>query len=129
MLLIPLQEPVRWRRTNGDWSCLGKLADVIAGDISLGADGNQVILRSGGKGSEAIRLTSQPGTICEIAINNARHAPMAATAPNDFSFWYDAFQDATGRRFELRNVIEVRWRQLAVSTPRRPARTLHPYSF
>lgn len=85
------------------WTYLGKLAKIIAADISFGA-GDEVIVRSGVNGSNAIRLKRQPGTRYAIAIKNTRHT-MTGIARNDFHFWYDALQDNTGKMFDLRNVV------------------------
>ena len=68
------------------WTYLGRFADVIAADLSLDRSDDGIVLRSGARGRETVRLRRQLGTRCQIAVKNTRQHPGSALGPSDFHF-------------------------------------------
>jgi hypothetical protein len=88
------------------WVFLGRLAETLAADILLDNENSEVILRSG---ADSLRLKKEPGTRYEIAVRNTRSGAMDmghTRDASDFQFWYDAFQDPSGKKYNLRHVVE-----------------------
>ncbi len=87
---------------------LGKVAEEMAADIYLDDNANGVILLPEGNASQPLMLKREPGVRYEIAVKNMPHAPMQMTARSHFSYFYDAIQDRSGRKFDLRLIEKNR---------------------
>jgi len=83
---------------------LGRITDAIGADIYLDRPDSAVVLRSGAKGEKVLALSREPDCRYEIMVRNLPDSEMHPTQierEGHFRYWYDAFKDPSGQKYDL----------------------------
>ena len=81
---------------------LGKVADQIGVDIFLDNAATGVMLRRSGGEAEPLFLSRESGVRYEINVAYEPDASDAMAGVNHFRYWYQAFADLSGKRFDIK---------------------------
>jgi hypothetical protein len=97
-------------KSNKQPTTLGKVAEKISVDIYLDDNASGVVLSPEGNAAPLLMLNRKPGTRYEITVKNMPHtstqnASMQISERSHFSFYYEAINDRSGKKFDLK-VIE-----------------------